>query len=79
MELLTNNGWLLTSTMESVLLQVRMAMSSSEPKPARLETRGGYGGSQSSYGVGEAIEAYKRACMQHGWTMPHDFHTLQQE
>lgn len=36
MELLTNSGWSPVSSVESVLLQVRMAMSSLDPKPARL-------------------------------------------
>ncbi|OBT95051.1 hypothetical protein VE01_07354 [Pseudogymnoascus verrucosus] len=62
MELLTNSGWSAVSSIESVLLQVRMAISSTDPKPARL-TKGGRG----DYGVGEAIEAYLRACRAHGW------------
>ena len=66
MELLTNDGWLLSTSMENVLLQVRMAMSSTEPRPARLQFSRGYEG--QSYGVGEAIDAYKRACQAHGWT-----------
>lgn len=61
MELLTNSGWSAVSNMESVLLQVRLALSSTDPKPARLEQ-----GRVSDYGVGEAIEAYIRACHTHG-------------
>lgn len=68
MQLLTNDGWLATNSIESILLQVRMAMSSLDPKPARLE-----GGGRSDYGVGEAIEAYIRACNTHGWTVPPGF------
>jgi len=68
MELLTNDGWSAVSSIESVLLQVRMAISSLDPKPARL-----YPGSQSNYGVGEAVEAYMRACAVHGWTVPAGF------
>ncbi|KAI4223057.1 MAG: hypothetical protein L6R36_005687 [Xanthoria steineri] len=68
MELLTNSGWSAVSNMESVLLQVRLAMSSTDPKPARLEP-----GKVRDYGVGEAIEAYIRACNAHGWTVPPDF------
>ncbi|KAL5413067.1 hypothetical protein PMIN03_001363 [Paraphaeosphaeria minitans] len=68
MELLTNNGWSAVSTIESVLLQVRMAMSSVEPKPARLENV-----SRADYGVGEAMDAYIRACTAHGWTVPAGF------
>lgn len=65
MELLTNSGWSAASSIESVLLQVRMAISSTDPNPARLESRDkAY---QNDYGVGEAIEAYLRACRAHGW------------
>lgn len=68
MQLLTNDGWSAVSSIESVLLQVRMAMSSLDPKPARLEN-----GSRIDYGVGEAIDAYVRACAMHGWTVPAGF------
>lgn len=61
MELLTNSGWSAVSNMESVLLQVRLAISSTDPKPARLEP-----GKVRDYDVGEAIEAYIRACHAHG-------------
>lgn len=71
MELLTNSGWSAVSSIESVLLQVRMAISNLEPKPARLESQGKQ--SQRDYGVHEAIEAYKRACATHGWQVPPDF------
>jgi ubiquitin-conjugating enzyme E2 Q len=76
MELLTNNGWLLSTSIENVLLQVRMAMSSIDPRPARLQSSGGCVG--QAYGVGEAIDAYKRACLQHGWTPPKDFDSLRE-
>jgi ubiquitin-conjugating enzyme E2 Q len=76
MELLTNNGWLLSTSIENVLLQVRMAMSSTDPRPARLQGSGSYGG--QAYGVGEAIDAYKRACQQHGWTPAKDFDSLRE-
>ena len=62
MELLTNSGWSAVSSIESVLLQVRMAISSTDPKPARLAM-----GGRGDYGVGEAIDAYLRACRAHGW------------
>ncbi|KAF1986246.1 hypothetical protein K402DRAFT_306422, partial [Aulographum hederae CBS 113979] len=68
MELLTNNGWSAVTTIESVLLQVRLAMSSHEPRPARLSK-----GYQVDYGVREAAEAYIRACRTHGWTVPPGF------
>jgi ubiquitin-conjugating enzyme E2 Q len=68
MQLLTNDGWSVVSSIESVLVQVRMAITSLDPKPARLE-RGG----RHDYGVGEAVEAYVRACAMHGWTVPAGF------
>lgn len=68
MQLLTNDGWSAVSSIESVLVQVRMAITSIDPRPARLE----YGG-RSDYGVGEAVEAYIRACAVHGWSVPADF------
>ena len=71
MELLTNSGWSPVSTLESVLLQVRMALMNLEPKPARLENRSL--GGQRDYGTGEAMEAYIRACRTHGWQVPEDF------
>ena len=80
MELLTNNGWLVTNSIESLLLQIRMAISSTDPRPARLESRGArYGDNNSSYSVGEAIEAFRRACRTHGWQIPQDIDMLQQE
>jgi ubiquitin-conjugating enzyme E2 Q len=54
--------------MESVLLQVRLAMSSTDPRPAQLEH--GRGG---DYGIHEAIDAYIRACQVHGWNVPANF------
>ncbi|KAL8793832.1 MAG: hypothetical protein Q9195_003557 [Heterodermia aff. obscurata] len=69
MELLTNSGWSVASNIESVLVQVRAAISSTDPKPARLEGRSGI----KDYGTGEAVEAYIRACLAHGWEVPKDF------
>ncbi|EFQ98295.1 ubiquitin-conjugating enzyme E2 Q2 [Nannizzia gypsea CBS 118893] len=74
MELLTNSGWSAVSSIESVLLQVRLAISSTEPRPARLvpgqDARKGY---VLDYGVTEAVEAFIRACKMHGWQVPPDF------
>ncbi|KAG8528281.1 uncharacterized protein KY384_007198 [Bacidia gigantensis] len=67
MELLTNSGWSAVSSIESVLLQVRLAVESIDPKPARLS------GARGDYGVGEAVEAYIRAATAHGWEVPRDF------
>jgi ubiquitin-conjugating enzyme E2 Q len=72
MELLTNSGWLPTASIESVLLQVRMAITNTEPRPARLALSR----SRTDYSVGEAVEAYKRACLAHGWQIPEDIQRL---
>jgi ubiquitin-conjugating enzyme E2 Q len=72
MELLTNSGWLPTASIESVLLQVRMAITNTEPRPARLALNR----SRKDYSVGEAVEAYKRACIAHGWQIPEDIQRL---
>ena len=69
MELLTNSGWSAVSNIESVLLQVRLAMSSTDPKPARLEV-----GPVRDYQVGEAVEAFVRACNAHGVSL--DIYTV---
>ncbi|KAI1179737.1 hypothetical protein F4777DRAFT_531746 [Nemania sp. FL0916] len=66
MELLTNTGWSPVSSMESVLLQVRLAMCNLEPKPARLDSRS----SSRQYGIREAVDAYTRAASMHGWEVP---------
>ncbi|CAD6441845.1 9b27a76f-85a1-4450-a8c9-cd0173dd82b2 [Sclerotinia trifoliorum] len=71
MELLTNTGWSAVSSIESVLLQVRLALMSTEPKPARLEHRGKQ--QQGEYGTQEAMAAFIRACSMHGWEIPKDF------
>lgn len=70
MELLTNTGWSSVSSMESVLMQVRLAIAS-EPH-ARLDTsmRGG------DYGTLEAADGYLRACQTHGWAVPPGFREM---
>ncbi|KAL9621450.1 MAG: hypothetical protein Q9160_004093 [Pyrenula sp. 1 TL-2023] len=75
MELLTNSGWSPVSSIESVLLQVKIAMSSLEPRPARLEntSKAAAKGGMGDYGTWEAVDAYKRACAMHGWEVPKDF------
>lgn len=67
MELLTNTGWSSVSSMESVLMQVRLAIAS-EPF-ARLEPSGRSG----DYGTMEAADGYLRACQTHGWAIPPGF------
>ncbi len=65
MQLLTNSGWSAVSNIESVLLQVRLAISSTDPRPARLDPA--YDG---DYQVGEAVDAFIRACHTHGVSLP---------
>ncbi|KAJ5772170.1 hypothetical protein N7520_002699 [Penicillium odoratum] len=65
MELLTNTGWSPAVSMDNVLLQVRLALSSTEPRPARLAKH-----HRRDYGIGEAVEAFRRACLNHGWQVP---------
>ncbi|KNG83643.1 ubiquitin conjugating enzyme [Aspergillus nomiae NRRL 13137] len=67
MELLTGSGWSPVSSIESVLLQVRMALTSTDPVPARLDQR-----RTQDYAVGEAVAAYTRVCQLHGWKVPDD-------
>jgi ubiquitin-conjugating enzyme E2 Q len=75
MELLTSSGWSPVSSMESVFLQVRMAMCNPEPRPARLHPNVTAGkGKWGDYGVNEAIDAYVRAATTHGWTVPSNLH-----
>jgi ubiquitin-conjugating enzyme E2 Q len=70
MELLTNSGWSSVMSMESVLMQVRMAIAS-EPF-ARLEGKGKIAAT-GKYGPAEAAEGYIRACASHGWKVPPGF------
>lgn len=51
--------------MESVIIQVRMAITNLEPQPARLSRRG-----TLDYNIGEAIDAYERSANMHGWKIP---------
>jgi ubiquitin-conjugating enzyme E2 Q len=73
MELLTNSGWSPANSLESVLLQVRMALCSIDPRPARLETTTTHGAGRD-YSVAEAYDAYTRAANTHGWLIPRDLH-----
>ncbi|CAH1757245.1 8756_t:CDS:10 [Entrophospora sp. SA101] len=70
MDLLTlgnqhESGWSSVYTMEAVLLQVKMALSSLEPRPARLDRQW-----YTEYSPAEAIESYIRVANQHNWSVP---------
>ncbi|KAK6199805.1 hypothetical protein LQW54_009861 [Pestalotiopsis sp. IQ-011] len=69
MELLTNTGWSPANSMESVLVQVRLALCSQEPRPARLAKKNGQ---RADYGISEAYSAFLRAASTHGWEVPGD-------
>lgn len=72
MELLTNSGWSAATSIESLLLQVRLAISSTDPRPGRLA----HYGRDQDYHIGEAIASYKRACLAHGWAIPKDMERI---
>lgn len=68
MEVLTSTGWSFAMSMESVLIQVKMAMSSLDPQPARLQ-KPTHGGDYSAY---EALDAFQRFANRHNWKVPPD-------
>ncbi|KAI9366084.1 hypothetical protein DFJ73DRAFT_807042 [Zopfochytrium polystomum] len=65
MDLLTNTNWSPSYTVEAALLQVRMAICSLDPKPARLDHR-----HDVPYSASEAISAFVRVAQAHGWEVP---------
>ncbi|KAH9940093.1 uncharacterized protein BXZ73DRAFT_88813 [Epithele typhae] len=65
MDLLTASGWVPSYNIASVLLQIRLAISNLDPKPARLAHDW-----DRPYGMGEALEGYKRVAAVHGWKLP---------
>lgn len=70
MELLTNSGWSSVSSIESVLMQIRMAIGGSEPA-GRLDMH-----TKGDYKTGEAADGYIRACRTHGWEVPPGFQEM---
>jgi ubiquitin-conjugating enzyme E2 Q len=70
MELLTSSGWLPTTSMDSVFLSIRTAMTETE-RPARLQTTE-TSAKLFDYGASEALEAYIRFAGAHGWAVPRD-------
>ncbi|KAG5729844.1 Ubiquitin-conjugating enzyme E2Q-like protein 1 [Termitomyces sp. T112] len=65
MDLLTSDGWLPSYSISAVLLQIRIAISNLEPRPARLALD--YG---RPYDTQEALVGFKRAAATHGWRVP---------
>ncbi|KAK4053896.1 hypothetical protein OIO90_003733 [Microbotryomycetes sp. JL221] len=64
MDLLTPDGWNPVYQIEAVLLQIRLAISNLDPRPARLDPRSW----NTPYSMSEAIEGFKRAAATHGWS-----------
>lgn len=70
MDILTNSGWTAVMSMESVLLQIRMAIMYTEPN-ARLDQRYfAQNGGTSDYSVAESVVAFRRSASKHGWVVP---------
>lgn len=71
MELLTSTGWTPAHSMEGVFMSIKMAMSSLDPKPARLLDNRAKA-ANSDYTPWEALDAFQRAADRHGWQVPQD-------
>ncbi|KAJ4424188.1 hypothetical protein N0V82_001054 [Gnomoniopsis sp. IMI 355080] len=69
MEVLTSTGWTVAMSMESILIQVKMAMSSLDPRPARLQKPAH---SMVDYSAHEALDAFQRFANRHNWKVPSD-------
>ncbi|KAJ7320981.1 hypothetical protein DFH08DRAFT_713280 [Mycena albidolilacea] len=65
MDLLTSDGWLPSYSISAVLMQIKLAISNLDPKPARLASNW-----NTPYSVGESLVGFKRAAATHGWTVP---------
>lgn len=70
MDLLTNSGWSAAYNIESVLVAIRAALMSSEPRYARLANLHGSMSGITDYSFTEAISAYQRVAIDHGWKIP---------
>jgi ubiquitin-conjugating enzyme E2 Q len=67
MDLLTSDGWLPSYSIEAVIIQVYLQISSIDPRPARLEIP------KSSYQLQEAMDAFERVAKDHGWKINKNF------
>lgn len=72
-QMLVTEGWAPTLGIEKVILQIRLQLCDTE-RPARLKF--GESGADSDYTVAEALEAYKRAATQHGWSISADLNDM---
>lgn len=56
-------------------MQIRMAIMSQDPRPARL-LASTIKNAGEEYGVSEAIEAFKRVSRAHGWVIPEGLNAI---
>lgn len=70
MELLTTTGWSPATSVESVLVSIKMAMSSVDPQPARLLQKSAQ--TAGDYSAYEALDAFTRFARTHNWQVPGD-------
>jgi len=69
MSVLTMDDWSPVYSISQVLVMVHSALSSEDPRPAKIADRGSY----SEY---EAMEAYIRVAGTHGWRVPEGWASL---
>ncbi|KAI0086019.1 hypothetical protein BDY19DRAFT_962578 [Irpex rosettiformis] len=72
MDLLTADGWLPSYSISAILLQIKLAISNLDPRPARLAANW-----DRPYTMQEAIAGYKRAAQAHGWRIPQGIDRLE--
>ncbi|KAI8817525.1 uncharacterized protein EV422DRAFT_604123 [Fimicolochytrium jonesii] len=65
-ELLSGDGWTPSMPLENLFVITRLALNSTEPRPARLDPRRWNMG----YTAQEAMSAYIRVARDHGWRVP---------
>ncbi|THH27905.1 hypothetical protein EUX98_g6282 [Antrodiella citrinella] len=71
MDLLTADGWLPSYSIPAILLQIKLAISNLDPRPARLAANWDH-----PYAMQEAIAGFRRAAATHGWTVPQGLERL---
>jgi len=59
------SGWLPSYSIPAIIMQIKLAISNLDPRPARLAPNW-----TQNYGVSEALAGYKRAAATHQWQLP---------
>ncbi|KAJ3044396.1 hypothetical protein HDV00_002288 [Rhizophlyctis rosea] len=67
LNILTTTGWKKSYSLPSIFLEVRLAITSTDPRPARLDTHRGW---DKPYTAQEAMQAFVRVARDHGWGVP---------